>query len=147
MKIEGENEVFQTFHHVPRDPQVILHHICRDKLSLDSPFKSILFDRALEFAEHFLRTEKRHHLFPGSLICNLRLPGRQWLNLLVGPAPHYLVGEDTTQGHHQLEVKGMLYSKSDISKESGLNVSMPGQSPMLAACSFLPHSAPTLSIR
>ena len=34
------------------------------------------------FAEHFLRTEKgRHHVFPGSLICNLRLPGRQWSTL------------------------------------------------------------------
>ena len=43
--------------------------------------KSILFDRALEFAEHFLRTEKRHHLFPGSLIWNHRLPGRQCLTL------------------------------------------------------------------
>ena len=42
MKNEGENEVFQTFHYVPRDPQVILHHICRDKLSLDSPFNKFL---------------------------------------------------------------------------------------------------------
>ena len=40
--------------------------------------KSILFDRAHEFAEHFLRTEKQHHLSPGSLICKIRLPGRQW---------------------------------------------------------------------
>ena len=39
VKNEGENEVFQTFDHVHRDPEVFLHHICRDKLSLDSPFK------------------------------------------------------------------------------------------------------------
>ena len=38
VKNEGENEVFQTFDHVHRDPEVFLHHICRDKLSLDSPF-------------------------------------------------------------------------------------------------------------
>ena len=45
--------------------------------------KSILFDRAHEFAEHFLRTEKQHHLFPGSLIiiCKIRLPERQCVNL------------------------------------------------------------------
>ena len=38
-KNEGEKEFFQTFYHVYRDPEVFLHHICRDKLSLDSPFK------------------------------------------------------------------------------------------------------------
>ena len=41
VKNEGENEVFQTFDHVHRDPEVFLHHICRDKLSLDSPFKFV----------------------------------------------------------------------------------------------------------
>ena len=60
VKNEGENEVFQTFHHVPRDPQVFLHHICRDKLSLDSPFKASrlnflladgLLDRFLDLAD------------------------------------------------------------------------------------------------
>ena len=40
-----------------------------------------------------------------------------------------------------------LLSFPTLLQESGLNVSMPGQSPMLAACSILPHSAPTLSIR
>ena len=46
VKNEGENKNFQTFHHVHCDPEVFLHHICRDKLSLDSPFKgspTILF--------------------------------------------------------------------------------------------------------
>ena len=38
VKNEGENEVFQTFRYVYRDPEVFLHHICRNKLSLDSPF-------------------------------------------------------------------------------------------------------------
>ena len=36
---EAENEVIQTFHHVHRDPEIFLDHICRDKLSLDTPFK------------------------------------------------------------------------------------------------------------
>ena len=39
VKNEGENEVFQTFHHVHRDPEVFLDHICQDEVSLDSPFK------------------------------------------------------------------------------------------------------------
>ena len=39
VKNEGEYEVFQTFHHVHSYSEVFLHHIYRDKLSLDSPFK------------------------------------------------------------------------------------------------------------
>ena len=37
-KNEGEKDVFQTFHHADRDPEVFLYHKCQDKLSLDSPF-------------------------------------------------------------------------------------------------------------
>ena len=32
-KSEGKSDFFQTFHNVHRDPEVVLHHICRDKLS------------------------------------------------------------------------------------------------------------------
>ena len=39
VKNEGENEVFHYFHHAHYDHETFLHHICRDKFSLDSPFK------------------------------------------------------------------------------------------------------------
>ena len=39
VKNEGENEVFHSFYHAHRDREVFLHHICRDKFSLDNPFK------------------------------------------------------------------------------------------------------------
>ena len=40
VKNEGENEIFHNFYHVHRDPEVFLHHICRDKFSLDNPFNA-----------------------------------------------------------------------------------------------------------
>ena len=39
VKNEGKNEVFENFHRAHCDSGVYLHHICRDKCSLDSPFK------------------------------------------------------------------------------------------------------------
>ena len=37
VKNEGENEIFHNFYHAHRDPEVFLHHICREKFSLDNP--------------------------------------------------------------------------------------------------------------
>ena len=40
VKNKGENEAFHNFYGAHRDTEVFLHHICRDKFSIDNPFKS-----------------------------------------------------------------------------------------------------------
>ena len=39
VKNEGENDVFDNFHHAHRVPESFLRHICQDESSCDSPFK------------------------------------------------------------------------------------------------------------
>ena len=36
---EDENKIFHNFHSEHCNPEVVLHHICGDKFSLNSPFK------------------------------------------------------------------------------------------------------------
>ena len=40
VEIEDENKFFHHFNQVHCNPEVFLHHICRDKFSLNSPFKT-----------------------------------------------------------------------------------------------------------
>ena len=40
VKNEVENELFDNFHYVFCDLDVLLHHICQHQFSLDSPFKN-----------------------------------------------------------------------------------------------------------